>query len=181
MLTMEYVDSVALVNPIEETGYVAVNMYLDDHGTMKGLPYNLRASMVAKEAGKAIRVIGDAWIARLYDNQEDFQRMDFTLDDLKSDTDWMKKAKELNLKSAGRDAKKEMKDLMDLASKKSALKQCGMGYLGCETPTRFRCSRCQGIWYCSQDHQKKDWTRHKQDCKKKEKPEKPEKQVTQKD
>ncbi|XP_050293977.1 egl nine homolog 1-like isoform X2 [Anthonomus grandis grandis] len=28
-----------------------------------------------------------------------------------------------------------------------------------------RCSKCRGIYYCSKDHQKKDWKRHKQSCK----------------
>lgn len=27
-----------------------------------------------------------------------------------------------------------------------------------------RCSGCKGIWYCSREHQKADWKRHKREC-----------------
>jgi len=169
MLSMNFVGSTALLNPIKDTEYMAINLYTDDQGLMKNLPHNVRASAVAQEVGKPMQVLGDAWIARYRDDGQDlFQRMDFTVGDLRSDAEWMKKAKALGMQSIGRDTKQEMQKLMDAASKKSALKQCAMGFHGCETPTKFRCSRCQNMWYCSQDHQRKDWSRHKLECTKKE-------------
>lgn len=29
------------------------------------------------------------------------------------------------------------------------------------------CSGCRKVWYCSQEHQQRDWKQHKQDCAKK--------------
>ena len=40
-------------------------------------------------------------------------------------------------------------------------KTCAM----CGEPADKRCSRCQLTWYCSVEHQKSDWKRHKKsDC-----------------
>jgi len=169
MLTMNMVNSIPLLNPTKVTDFIGVNLLTDDQGSMKNLLHNIRASSVTHEIGKPLKVLGDAWIARIQDDGLDlFQRMDFTLADLRSDAEWLKKAKVINLQAIGRDTKQEMQNLMNAASKKSALKQCAMGFNGCETPTRFRCGRCQNMWYCSQEHQKKDWSRHKSECRKKE-------------
>ncbi len=36
----------------------------------------------------------------------------------------------------------------------------------CNDTTRLlRCKRCKRVYYCSPDHQKEDWTHHKQICK----------------
>lgn len=36
----------------------------------------------------------------------------------------------------------------------------------CKIKTYSRCSRCRSIYYCSIDHQRQDWKRHKVECKK---------------
>ena len=41
-------------------------------------------------------------------------------------------------------------------------KSCG--FLGCESASNQRCSRCKNIYYCSIKHQKEDWLSHKQYC-----------------
>lgn len=33
-----------------------------------------------------------------------------------------------------------------------------------QTENLLRCSRCKSVYYCSRDHQRKDWKRHKQNC-----------------
>lgn len=62
------VDSIPLVLNTKAVGHVGVNMYVDDKGTAKGLPTNVRASTIAQACGKMIEVKGDAFIARVFDN-----------------------------------------------------------------------------------------------------------------
>lgn len=53
-------------------------------------------------------------------------------------------------------------------------KECGVGcrskLSGCAvcgiSGQLLRCSRCKNILYCSSEHQKLDWKRHKKQCKK---------------
>ena len=40
-------------------------------------------------------MLGDAFIARIFDDDDGFKRLDFTLDECSSDAAWMKKAKAL--------------------------------------------------------------------------------------
>jgi hypothetical protein len=35
---------------------------------------------------------------------------------------------------------------------------------GCTTPAPYMCARCRSAYYCSQEHQKADWNRHKREC-----------------
>ena len=51
----------------------------------KGLPRNTRASGVAAACGKSLDVSGDAFLARVFDNEDDFKRMDFALSEVSSD------------------------------------------------------------------------------------------------
>ena len=35
---------------------------------------------------------------------------------------------------------------------------------GCTNPAPYMCSKCQSAYYCSEEHQKDDWKRHKPEC-----------------
>jgi len=94
-LNMQMAQPVALLPGSKKTGYVHVNMYVDDRGISKGLPVNERASMMSAEAGFAQTVMGDAFVARIFDDDNDFKRLDFTLDECSSDAPWMSRAKAL--------------------------------------------------------------------------------------
>ena len=63
------VDIVQLIPPIAATGYVGVSMYVDDKGQGKGSPPNERASQICTACGLATAVVGDAFIARAWDDQ----------------------------------------------------------------------------------------------------------------
>ncbi len=39
------------------------------------------------------------------------------------------------------------------------------GNIGCENKSNFVCSNCHLVYYCSKEHQKLDWKRHKLNCK----------------
>ena len=40
-----------------------------------------------------LQVHGDAWLARIFDNEDSFKRMDFTLSEVSSSADWVRTAK----------------------------------------------------------------------------------------
>lgn len=62
------VDSVPLVLNTRAVQHVGVNLYVDDKGTAKGLPVNVRASAIVQACGKMLEVRGDAFIGRVFDN-----------------------------------------------------------------------------------------------------------------
>lgn len=35
----------------------------------------------------------------------------------------------------------------------------------CDKESRTRCAACSGVFYCSAEHQKEDWKKHKPICK----------------
>ncbi len=46
----------ALLSNARDNGFVGVNMYVDDEGSIKGLPRNLRATEIAHCCGRPIEV-----------------------------------------------------------------------------------------------------------------------------
>ena len=52
---------------------------------------------IAEACGCPVKVLGDAFIARLKDSDDDFARMDFALAELNSDSKWIKVARDLNI------------------------------------------------------------------------------------
>jgi len=99
-MSMQMAQPVPLLAGSKKTGYVHVNMYVDDRGISKGLPLNRRASALSAEAGSPQQVLGDAFIARIFDDDDRFKRLDFTLDECSSDAAWMKRAKALSVERA---------------------------------------------------------------------------------
>jgi tetratricopeptide (TPR) repeat protein len=86
------VENIALLSNAPETGFVAVNLYCDDEAALKNLPSNARASSLAMECGKPLDVKGDAFLARVFDNEDEFKRLDFPISDVSSGAGWVKEA-----------------------------------------------------------------------------------------
>ncbi|WIA13116.1 hypothetical protein OEZ85_006714 [Tetradesmus obliquus] len=89
----QMVEPIALLANSPETGFVGVYMYCDDQASIKQLPPNPRATAIAQTAGMHIQVNGDVFLGRYMDNEEDFERMDFTTADLSSAAAWVADAK----------------------------------------------------------------------------------------
>uniref|UniRef100_A0A7S0ITX1 Uncharacterized protein n=1 Tax=Calcidiscus leptoporus TaxID=127549 RepID=A0A7S0ITX1_9EUKA len=90
------VDIVQLLPATAQSRWYGVNMYVDDQGVAKGASLNRRASDVCVQCGLATEVRGDAFVARVWDDQEGFERLDMRVRDLASDASWVREARERN-------------------------------------------------------------------------------------
>ena len=122
--TMTMCDVVPLQSNKKETAFIAVNMYVDDKGVAKELPTNVRASSIARNCGLSVQVMGDAFIARQFDDEEGFVRQNFTLKDLDTSSAWMKKAADMNVRMrSSAQAVNKVKDAAKAAQQKAANKK----------------------------------------------------------
>ena len=79
---MQMVQPVALLGGTKNN-FIHVNMYVDDKGISKGLRLNKRASDFTQLVNMPNQVAGDAFVARIFDDEKsDFKRIDFSLDEL---------------------------------------------------------------------------------------------------
>lgn len=90
--TVQLVESVPLLGNSKANNFVGVNMYVDDTGALKQLPVNMRASEICRCCGRLVQVHGDAWIARIFDNEDEFKRLDFKLAEVSSSAAWVRAA-----------------------------------------------------------------------------------------
>lgn len=172
MLQMDsLVDSIPLVLNTPDVKHVGINMYVDDKGTAKALPTNVRASAIAQACGKMLEVKGDAFIARVFDDDDDFVRMDFRLSEVSGDALWVQAAK---MQSAAAAAGKggaaagaalaRAKAPGKITLPSAIQRICGADR--CSKNGTLRCSRCKAQFYCGSQCQKLDWRLHKVGCKK---------------
>lgn len=96
MASVQLVDIVPLLPQHKVFGWECVSMYVDDSALTKGVPINRRASELCVACGTPKQIYGDAFVARALDDNEDlFKRKDFTLDDMDSSAQWVRKAQTL--------------------------------------------------------------------------------------
>ncbi|PNH06035.1 hypothetical protein TSOC_007639, partial [Tetrabaena socialis] len=88
-LDMQMVETLPMLVNNASSGYVAVNLYCDDQAQIKELPGNVRASQIADCCGRTMQIRGDAFLARLFDNDDAFVRMDLTLGEVSSSAPWV--------------------------------------------------------------------------------------------
>lgn len=100
MATQTRVEIVPLVLPIKETKFLSISMYVDDSGIAKQLPRNVRAHEISKACGHSVDVRGDAFLGRIFDDQDKWLRIDFSTKDLTSDAEWMTTAKAIAARRA---------------------------------------------------------------------------------
>ena len=91
---LQMVENIALLSNSKEYDFIGINLYTDDEGAIRGSPRNIRASEIAHCCGRPIQVRGDAFLARVLDNGDDFLRLDFDLKDVSSGAPWIQQAKE---------------------------------------------------------------------------------------
>lgn len=94
--SLNMVENISLLSNARDNGFVGVNMYVDDEGAIRGLPRNVRASEIAHCCGKPLDVKGDAFLARVMDNGDDFERLDLELGEVSSGAAWVQQARQQN-------------------------------------------------------------------------------------
>jgi hypothetical protein len=96
---VQMVDTVAVQLNHPQEDNVAVTLYVDDRAVAKGVEMNERATQFSIAAGWRQGILGDAFVARARDDNDDlFERLDFTVAELSSDAPWMAGARRLNAK-----------------------------------------------------------------------------------
>ena len=95
---LQLVETVALLPGGKKNNYEHVNMYCDDRAISKNSIVNSRACGIASTCGlKTLQVRGDVFIGKLIESDEQFERLNFTLQDLDSSSKWMQVAHNLNM------------------------------------------------------------------------------------
>lgn len=95
--SMQLVGIEALLPQHQMFDWEAVSMYVDDNAVNKGVTVNRRATEFCHSCGVAKTIYGDAFVARVLDDNNDlFKRCDFKMSDLSSSASWMKRAQQLN-------------------------------------------------------------------------------------
>ena len=94
ILSHESVEIVTVLPPMSRFGYVSVSLYVDDKGVARGLPLNHRAtSLLETVSTRKGPILGDAFVARTYDNEADevsgFIRLDLGVADISSSAGWV--------------------------------------------------------------------------------------------
>jgi RNA polymerase II-associated protein 3 len=91
--SMNIVENVSLLANARDNGFVGVNLYVDDEGVLKRAPKNPRATEIAHCCGNHLEVRGDAFLGRVLDDGDAFERLDFSLDEVSSSSAWVAAAR----------------------------------------------------------------------------------------
>lgn len=87
----------------------AVSLYVDDKGQAKNLEFNRRAMGIVQACGYPVQEFrGDIFLGRVFDNDDDWRRVDFTLADCSSDAAWVKSTKQIREASGSAAAPTQM-------------------------------------------------------------------------
>eukprot|EP00388_Colpodella_angusta_P006218 GDKJ01018578.1.p1 GENE.GDKJ01018578.1~~GDKJ01018578.1.p1 ORF type:complete len:258 (+),score=56.70 GDKJ01018578.1:1-774(+) len=166
---------VPLTLPKKDTGYIGINAYVDDIGQFKNYKVNSRATRVLSSECK-----GDCFISKTFDDEDLFERRDFTMDEYKEflanppnpKGRWDPSMAFTSPSAAMNQQINTFKNIVDnsedisIAKEKLGnLNKCGSCHVTPENDKKLmRCGRCQQIAYCGVDCQKKDWKSHKRVC-----------------
>lgn len=92
MAQMQTVDIFPVMLPLKETEFEGISVYVDDKGVSKGLQMNPRVTSLVQTAGYPdSRFFGDAFIAKIFDDQDDWRRLSITMSEISSEAAWVKK------------------------------------------------------------------------------------------
>lgn len=80
--------------PTKAFGFHCVSAYCDDKGVSKDLEINVRVSGLVQACGyPGQQFRGDVFLGRVFDDEDAWERVDFTMADCNSDADWVQLTK----------------------------------------------------------------------------------------
>lgn len=85
------------------SGYRVISLYSDDNAVANGGQANPRATNMAAMCGTTMQgpIVGDCFLAHLFDDDDAFVREDFTLDDCTPDAKWIVEARKRHKANGG--------------------------------------------------------------------------------
>ena len=93
MSKTQMVEVTCLLQATKETNWSTVSLYSDDTAVNKGLLLNVRASQLCFACGKPMRMMGDVFVARAQDDNNDlYHRQSMTLADFSPSAEWVQQA-----------------------------------------------------------------------------------------
>ena len=104
-------ETFALVRPSDTNGHRGVYLYRDEVGLLKNLPRNARASALARACGfDGVDFRGDLYVGAIQAEPSPTHNVDFTVDDLDSQSAWLRAASAENV--AHDQAMRQLQDAM---------------------------------------------------------------------
>lgn len=112
LLSTTSVEIFPVMMPTKEFDFEAVSVYVDDKGVAKELQENPRVSGIVQACGYPGQTFrGDCFIGRVFDDtEEEWRRVDFTLQDCSTDASWVASTKKQR-------SNRSSSDLTSMASK----------------------------------------------------------------
>lgn len=95
LLASTSVEIFPVMLPTKDSEFESISVYCDDKGVAKELQENSRVSGIVQASGYPGQTFrGDCFIGRVFDdNEEEWRRIDFTLQECSSDADWVARTK----------------------------------------------------------------------------------------
>lgn len=121
LMALTTVDIFPVLMPTKDTQFNGISVYVDDKGIAKKLPLNERLTSLIQYAGYKDQIFhGDAFVARIFDDDDAWHRMDFKMSELNGDATWVKQSIEMRVKaSQNRGQVQDLQKMMgDVTNKK---------------------------------------------------------------
>lgn len=94
MMSSTSVEIFPVQMPVKDSGFMGVSAYCDDKGVSKELEINIRVSSLVQACGyPGQQFRGDVFLGRVFDDQDAWERKDFTIADCSSDALWVGQTK----------------------------------------------------------------------------------------
>ncbi|AFZ80332.1 hypothetical protein BEWA_031850 [Theileria equi strain WA] len=153
---------IPLTLPTKQTEYLGINCYIDNIGRVKNLPTNARMTRIC-----STDIRGDCFISKTFDDEVDFKRVNFTLEDYNElmekppspEGRWDASTALTNALTNPTTLPSKAKPVEEVSNKCENCKKEGSDQLVLKL-----CSRCKKAKYCSVNCQKEDWRFHRRIC-----------------
>jgi len=115
MAALQHVTSIDIfpvLMPLAQTKFHGVSCYVDDKGISKNLPLNRRLTSLVQAAGYTQNIFhGDAFIGKVFDDQDAWERIDFNLSECSSDAPWIQLSLHQRKNAASAGAQNKLSDM----------------------------------------------------------------------